>query len=43
METVWKWKEEYGGRINNQFRRMGISVDWDRFAFTLDEPRSLAV
>jgi valyl-tRNA synthetase len=43
VETVWKWKDEYGERINLQFRRMGISVDWDRFAFTLDEPRSIAV
>lgn len=43
VKTVWKWKEEYGGRINMQFRRMGISVDWDRFAFTMDETRSIAV
>jgi len=28
VNSVWEWKEEYGGRINNQFRRMGISVDW---------------
>jgi len=43
VKTVWKWKEEYGGKINTQFRRMGISVDWDRFAFTMDETRSIAV
>ncbi len=43
IETVWDWKNEYGGRINNQFRRYGISVDWDRFAFTLDDPRYKAV
>lgn len=43
VKSVWSWKEEYGGRINNQFRRMGISVDWDRFAFTMDEPRATAV
>lgn len=43
VESVWTWKEEYGGRINNQFRRMGISVDWDRFAFTMDKDRATAV
>lgn len=43
MEKVWQWKDEYGGKINNQFRRFGISVDWERFAFTLDEQRSLGV
>lgn len=43
VKKVWQWKEEYGGKINNQFRRYGISVDWDRFAFTLDDPRYKAV
>jgi valyl-tRNA synthetase len=43
VKQVWNWKDEYGGRINNQFRRFGISVDWERFAFTLDETRSKAV
>ena len=43
MQKVWDWKEEYGGKINNQFRRMGISVDWQRFAFTLDDVRYPAV
>lgn len=43
VKSVWQWKEDYGGRINLQFRRMGISVDWDRFTFTLDETRSKAV
>lgn len=43
VKRVWNWKEEYGGKINNQFRRMGISVDWQRFAFTLDEVRYPAV
>mmetsp|Transcript_45243 Transcript_45243/g.60037 ORF Transcript_45243/g.60037 Transcript_45243/m.60037 type:complete len:220 (-) Transcript_45243:2631-3290(-) len=28
VKRVWNWKDEYGGKINNQFRRMGISVDW---------------
>jgi len=36
VQKVWDWKDEYGGRINHQFRRYGISVDWQRFAFTLD-------
>ena len=43
LKRVWQWKEDYGGRIDHQFRRFGISVDWDRFAFTLDEPRYKAV
>lgn len=43
VKKVWEWKDEYGGRINNQFRRYGISVDWDRFAFTLDDTRYQAV
>lgn len=43
IKTVWDWKDEYGGRIVNQFSRYGISVDWDRFAFTLDEKRNKAV
>jgi len=36
VKKVWNWKAEYGGRIDNQFRRMAISVDWDRYRFTLD-------
>ena len=43
VQQVWDWKESYGGKINNQFRRMGISVDWKRYAFTLDETRYEAV
>lgn len=43
VAKIWDWKNEYGGRINNQFRRFGISVDWPRFAFTMDEQRSKAV
>lgn len=43
MKKVWAWKEEYGHKINNQFRRFGISVDWERFAFTLDEERYRSV
>ncbi|XP_035683587.1 valine--tRNA ligase-like isoform X1 [Branchiostoma floridae] len=37
VEKVWKWKNEKGGRIYEQQRLMGISVDWDRAAFTMDE------
>ena len=43
VETVFKWKDEYGNKINNQFRRMGICVDWDRYAFTMDEVRYKSV
>lgn len=43
VKKVWEWKDEYGGKINNQFRRVGISVDWERFVFTLDPTRSAAV
>ncbi|EFJ41521.1 hypothetical protein VOLCADRAFT_107675 [Volvox carteri f. nagariensis] len=34
---VWQWKEEYGGFITNQLRRLGASCDWSRERFTLDE------
>jgi valyl-tRNA synthetase len=43
VQRVWEWKEEYGGRILVQLRRLGASLDWDREAFTFDEPRSRAV
>ncbi|CAI2379925.1 unnamed protein product [Moneuplotes crassus] len=43
VEQVWNWKNEYGGKIVNQFQRYGCALDWDRFAFTLDEQRSEAV
>lgn len=43
VEEVWKWKNESGNAICGQLKRMGISADWDRESFTLDEPRSLAV
>eukprot|EP00198_Chlamydomonas_reinhardtii_P003262 XP_001692598.1 predicted protein [Chlamydomonas reinhardtii] len=36
-ERVWQWKEEYGGFITNQLRRLGASCDWSRERFTLDE------
>ena len=37
LDRAWKWKEEYGGRIVTQQRRMGISCDWSRERFTMDE------
>jgi valyl-tRNA synthetase len=40
---VWQWKEEFGGRILNQIKRMGASVDWTRERFTMDEGLSRAV
>lgn len=40
---VWSWKEEYGGFITNQLRRLGASCDWGRERFTLDEGLSEAV
>ncbi|MBX3020850.1 MAG: valine--tRNA ligase [Bdellovibrionales bacterium] len=43
VERVWKWKEEYGGNIVDQMRRLGDSCDWDRLVFTLDEGVSKAV
>eukprot|EP01119_Soliformovum_irregulare_P003020 TRINITY_DN1329_c0_g1_i1.p1 TRINITY_DN1329_c0_g1~~TRINITY_DN1329_c0_g1_i1.p1 ORF type:complete len:1040 (-),score=311.70 TRINITY_DN1329_c0_g1_i1:558-3677(-) len=42
-EQVWKWKEEYGGKIVNQLKRIGSSLDWSREAFTMDEKLSRAV
>jgi valyl-tRNA synthetase len=43
LERVWRWKEESGGTILRQMRRLGASPDWAREAFTLDAPRSKAV
>jgi len=40
---VWQWKEESGGQIARQLRRMGASVDWSRDRFTMDEGLSAAV
>lgn len=42
-QRVWEWKEEYGGRILDQMRRLGSSVDWSRLRFTLDPGMSRAV
>jgi valyl-tRNA synthetase len=43
VERVWDWKEQYGGRIVEQMRRLGDSCDWDRLTFTLDEGVSKSV
>ncbi|CAL9417928.1 valine--tRNA ligase [Streptomyces sp. enrichment culture] len=43
VRRVWQWKEEYGGRILGQMRRLGDGVDWDRERFTMDEGLSRAV
>ncbi|WP_158819954.1 valine--tRNA ligase [Granulicella sp. S156] len=42
-ERVWQWKEQYGGAITDQMRRLGASVDWSREYFTMDERLSHAV
>ena len=43
LQHAWKWKEEYGGRIVNQLKKLGSSADWDRERFTMDEGCSEAV
>jgi valyl-tRNA synthetase len=43
VAEVWKWRERYGGRINEQERRLGCSLDWSRERFTLDEGLNRAV
>ena len=43
IERVWQWREEKGGTIINQLKRMGASCDWDRERFTMDEGLSVAV
>src|SRR5580658_2007260 len=43
LEAVWKWKDEYGGAIVQQLRRLGASCDWTRERFTMDEGLSRAV
>ncbi len=43
LERAWAWKEQYGGRITSQLRRLGASCDWDRERFTMDEGCSEAV
>lgn len=43
LQRVWQWREESGGTICTQMRRMGDTVDWGREFFTMDEARSRAV
>ncbi|HMP73044.1 MAG TPA: valine--tRNA ligase [Kiritimatiellia bacterium] len=43
VERVWEWKEEYGGTIIRQLKRLGCALDWDRERFTMDEGLSHAV
>lgn len=43
LKRAWEWKEEYGGTINRQLRRLGASCDWSRERFTMDEGLSKAV
>jgi len=43
IEAVWDWKDNSGGQIANQMRRLGASVDWDNDKFTMDEDLSHAV
>jgi len=43
IERVWRWKEESGGAIINQLKRLGCSCDWTRLRFTMDEGLSRAV
>ncbi len=43
VERVWKWREESGGQIINQLKRLGASCDWERERFTMDEGLSQAV
>lgn len=43
LARTWDWKEQYGGRITQQLRRLGASCDWERERFTLDDGLSNAV
>lgn len=43
LEKVWEWKEQSGGQILEQFKRLGVSFDWSRVRFTMDEGSSAAV
>ena len=43
LKRTWQWKEEYAGTIENQLKQLGISCDWDRERFTMDEGCSKAV
>lgn len=43
LKRAWEWKEQYGGRIVEQLKKLGSSCDWDRIRFTLDDGLSKAV
>ncbi len=43
LERAWEWKKEYGGIITSQLKKLGISCDWDRERFTMDDGCSNAV
>ncbi|MCQ2437563.1 MAG: valine--tRNA ligase, partial [Clostridia bacterium] len=43
LERTWEWKKEYGGRIVRQLRKLGVSCDWSRERFTMDDGLSKAV
>lgn len=43
LKKAWEWKEEYGGRIVRQLKKMGSAADWERERFTMDEGCSQAV
>ena len=43
LDRVWEWREEYGGRITKQLRKLGSSCDWERERFTMDEGCNKAV
>ncbi|MGB9858181.1 MAG: valine--tRNA ligase [Dictyoglomaceae bacterium] len=43
LEKVWEWKEKYGQTIIEQLKKLGVSCDWNRFRFTMDEVYSKAV
>jgi len=43
IDKIWDWKEQSGGTITSQMRRLGSSVDWERERFTMDEGLSAAV
>ncbi|MFS8500328.1 MAG: valine--tRNA ligase [Caldicoprobacter sp.] len=43
LKRAWQWKEQYGGRITQQLKKLGASLDWSRERFTMDEGCSRAV
>ena len=43
LAECWKWNSEYGGKIQDQFRKMGTSCDWSKEKFTLDDDMNLRV